>query len=163
MASSLIFEGNVQVHLYGQNALIPSSLHDQLLTAVIGAEGSELIVNEHRTRTIQAIKSALPNGYPDGFLGAFNEQAWAEIFYEPNRKALSIDLYDTSNEVNIPILWMGVLKDNLMPNYEVEWEVLKPVDDSNTAFCALLRTQPVLPSDQLSLVSSSDEEAWSPK
>jgi len=146
MTSNIIFEGDVQVQLYGQNALIPVYLHDQLLASVIGVEGSELIVNEHRYETIQAMKNSLPNCYPDGFLEAFNQPARVEIRYEPNKDSLNIDLYETSTEIDmdIPILWMGVLENNLMPGYEVEWEILKPVDENNTAFCALVKTQPVL-------------------
>ncbi len=143
MTSSIIFEGDVQVHLYGQNALIPVYLHDQLLASVIGVESSELIVNEHRYETIQAIKNSLPNCYPDGFLKAFNQPARVEIRYEPKKHGLNVDLYETLAETDMPILWMGVLENNLMPAYEVEWEIFKPVDENNTAFCALVKTQPI--------------------
>ena len=159
MTSNLIFEGDVQVHLYGQNALIPVYLHDQLFMSVIGIEGSQLIVNDHRYETIQALKNSLPNCYPDGFLKAFNRPARVEIRYEPDKEGLNVDLYEAPAEMDMPILWMGVLENNLMPNYEVEWEILKPVDENNTAFCALVKTQSISGSDQLSF-ASADEEAW---
>jgi hypothetical protein len=159
MSSSLIFDGDVQVYLYGQNALIPTSLTDQALAMVIGIETSDLIVNEHRYKIIQLIKNTSPDSYPDGFLQSFNRPARVEIQYEPNQKGLKIDLYDieTVTEDNIPILWMGVLENNRMPNYEVEWEVLKSIDGNNAAFCALVKTLPVLSSNQFSLVSTSDD------
>jgi hypothetical protein len=158
MSSSLIFAGNVQVHLFGKNALIPISLDDQLLVSVIGFEESELLVNEQRDQTIRAIKSSLLDGYPHNFLQAFNQQARTEIYYEPNRDSLDIRLYEeeASIDVDIPILWMGVLENNLMPSYEVEWEVLKPIDENNTAFCALVKTQSILSANQLSFVSISE-------
>jgi len=143
ISNYIIFDGDAQIHLYGQNALIPVYLHDQLLKSVIGVEGSELIVNEHRYETIQTIKNSLSNFYPNGFLEAFNQPARVEIRYEPNKHGLEIDLYETSTEMDMPILWMGILENNLMPAYEVEWEILKSVDENNTAFCALVKTQPV--------------------
>ena len=144
MTTNIIFEGDVQVHLYGKNALIPIYLHDELLASVIGVEESKLLVNDHRYEPIQTIRSSSSNCYPNDFLKAFNQPAQAEIRYDPEKDSLEIDLYETSTETDMPILWMGVLENNLMPSYEVEWEILKPVDENNTAFCALVKTQPVL-------------------
>ena len=144
MSSSIIFEGDVQIHLYGQNALIPVYLRDQVLASIIGVEGSELIVNEHRYETIEAIRNSSSNHYPDGFLKAFNQPAWAEIYYDPDKHGLEIDLYEASTETNMPILWMGTLENNSMPAYQVEWEILKTINESSTAFCALVKTQPVM-------------------
>jgi hypothetical protein len=144
MTSSLVFEGDVQVHLYGQNALIPMYLRDQVLASIIGIEGSGLIVNDHRYETNEAVRTSSSNCYPDGFLKAFNRPAWAEIYYNPDTHGLEIDLYESSTEIHMPILWMGILENNLMPAYEVEWEILKTIDESNTAFCALVKTQPVM-------------------
>lgn len=159
--SNIIFQGNVQVQLYGHNALAPLSLQDQVLTCAIGAESSELIITEHRNETIQIIKRASPN-YPHKFIEVFNKLAWVEIRYTPHNKKLEIDLFEASKEImETPILWMGMLGNNLMPAYEVEWEVLKTVDENNIAFCALVKTQPVLPSDQFSFASVSDEDAFS--
>ena len=143
MTSSLIFEGNVEVSLYGQNALIPVSLNDELLASVVGIEGSELTVNEHRSKTIQTIRNSSSGCYPDSFLQAFNQAAWAAIYYDPDRHGLGIDLFETSAKSEMPVLWMGTLENNLTRAYEVEWEIYKPIDENNTAFCALLKTQPV--------------------
>jgi hypothetical protein len=147
MTSRLVFEGDVQVHLYGQNALIPIYVRDQELSSIIGMEGSELIVNEHRYETIEAVQNSSADGYPDGFLKAFNRAAWAEIYYDSDKHGLEIDLYESSTDLHMPILWMGILENNLMPAYEVEWEILKTIDESNTAFCALVKTQPVMVTD----------------
>lgn len=160
MASDLIFRGNARVHLYGRNALIPTSLTNQILALSIGIETSDLIVNEHRYNIIQLIKSTPPDCYPNGFLRAFNRSAQVEIWYETSKESLKIDLYDIGSfvEENESILWLGVLEDNFMPNYEVEWEVLRPIDENNTAFCALVKTLPVMPKSQFSLASASDED-----
>jgi hypothetical protein len=160
MASDLIFQGNTRIHLYGRNALIPISLTNQVLTMVIGTETSDLTVNEHRYSIIQVIKKSHPDCYPNGFLQAFNQPAHIEISYKASKESLQIDLYDkeTYAEDNQLILWMGVLDDNLMPNYEVEWEVLKPIDRTRTAVCALVKTLPEISRDQFSLASASDEE-----
>ena len=160
MASDLIFQGNARVHLYGRNALIPTSLTNQVLTMVIGAETSDLTVYEHRYSIIQLIKNTPPGCYPNGFLQIFNQPAHIEISFEVIKESLQVDLYDieTFAEDNQLILWMGVLEDNLMPNYEVEWEVLKPIDRTSTAVCALVKTLPVISRDQFSLASASDEE-----
>lgn len=157
--SNLIFLGNAQVQLFGRNALIPLSLQYQSLTCSIGAENTELRITEHRKGTIEALISAAPN-YPENFLEVFNTPARVEIRYTPLNEKVEIDLFDVSDgTTEIPILWFGVLEDNLMPGYEVEWEVLKSVDENNTAFCALVKTHSIISNNHISFVSVSEEDA----
>ena len=54
-----------------------------------------------------------------------------------NEEKVEIELYD-GEEVNYsPTLWLGVLNDNLMPNIDTEWEILRPINVQSTAFAVL--------------------------
>jgi hypothetical protein len=134
----LIFQGDVKISLFGQNALLPLSICDEVLTSVLGSEDSNFFINEHRQNTIQMLRNLSTNEGLDGFPRVFNQSAWAEIRYTPDTQGLEIDLYDATHETRAPILWMGVLNDNIMPAYKTNWEIFKSLDENNTAFCAFV-------------------------
>ena len=141
MKQHIIFQGDAQILLYGNNALVPLSLSKQSLISAIGFENSELIVNEHREHTIQSLENTSNSHIPDNFTEIFNRPARVEVSYIPNNHSLTINLFKALGDTNLPILWMGVLENNVMPAYEIDWEIFKPVDENNMAFCALISNQ----------------------
>lgn len=140
--NSLLFEGPVRVYLQGQNALLPkgSGLLDQGMLYCIGQENTELSVHDFRSQPVKSAKEAISKQYQNGFATEFNQRAWAQIHYDQPREKIEIELrdLDETNNSEFPLLWFGVLEDNLMPDYDVEWEVFKPLDSGQTAFVSLL-------------------------
>ena len=135
-----IFQGNVRVYLQGKNALCPIIANGQEVHYHIGQKSTDLIIYDHRKEPIIAAQEAISTHYQNGFSNTFNQQAWADIFYEQTNEKLEIVLRDPHERIDprSPILWLGVLEDNIMPDYEVEWEVFKPLDSGQTAFVSLL-------------------------
>jgi hypothetical protein len=140
MTGKYIFQGNVRVYLEGQNALCPTVTTDQEMHYHIGQENTELIIRDYRAKPILAAQKAISTQYQNGFSNTFNEQAWAEICYEQADEKLEIVLRDPDKKTDArsPLLWLGVLEDNIMPDYDVEWEVFKSLDNGQTAFVSLL-------------------------
>ncbi len=137
-----LFEGPVRVYLQGQNALclkVPSLL-DQGVLYHIGQENTELSIHDFRSQPVKSAKEAIIKQYQNGFASTFNQHAWAQIRYDHSTEKIEIDLRDLHEPSNseYPLLWLGILEDNIMPDYDVEWEVFKPLDSGQTAFVSLL-------------------------
>lgn len=135
-----IFQGNVRVYLQGKNALRPMFTNDQEIQYHIGQENTKFLIRDYRKKTVVAAQEAISKQYQNGFADTFSQQAWAEIQYEQGKESLEIVLRDPKQDTNneSPLLWLGILEDNLMPGYTVEWEVFKPLDSGQTAFVSLL-------------------------
>ena len=137
-----IFQGPVRVFLQGQNALCPTNpnLYGQGILYHVGQKNTELIVHDYRKQPVQAAKEVINTQYQNGFSTTFNQQAWAQISYDQPTEKMEIELRDLNepNNTEFPLLWLGVLEDNIMPDYDVEWEVFKPLDSGQTAFVSFL-------------------------
>jgi hypothetical protein len=142
MASDLIFEGNVQVYLQGRNALMPISPEASPsghITYYIGNKSTNLVLSDHRPETVAEARQILQTRYQNGFAKHFNQHAKAEIRYDEDTQRIEIDLHTVPTEPEeCPVLWLGTLEDNLMPGYQVEWEIFRELGPTQTAFVALI-------------------------
>ena len=134
---SIVFDGPVQVYLQGKNALLPIDATNEQITYWIGSEQTKLLLKDHRCLPIEAANRILrgENGFE--FADIFNRPAVAKVNLEDD--TVNIELHDNTNDGNYPILWLGVLDENMMPNYKTEWEYLRPVDSQSTAISVLLK------------------------
>lgn len=138
--NSTVYKGLSQIYLQGNNALqVASTQIGNEMHYYIGNERTNLLVHDFRRKTTGEALSIIWQEMPENFSHHFNQRAFVEIYYNAVLKGVEINLYDTdSSSGNIPLLWMGVLENNLMPCYKVEWEIFKPIDVYNTAFVAFI-------------------------
>ena len=134
----LIFEGNLRLFIEGNNALLPFKQNSQDEKGFyIGSENTNLIIRDHRSGLMD---EQIPFHETDisHFIRAFQQPAWAEVKYCENDENMEIELFESNVDGELPILWFGVLEDNIMPGYKVEWEVFKALTEDRTAFAALI-------------------------
>jgi hypothetical protein len=138
-----LYQGNVQIHLQGQRALLPidSNREDQV-TYFIGSKKSKLLIRDFREEPILAAHRA-PAGIEGAeFAVAFNQPAYAEVSVVENGsepEKVEINLRPAKDNDDIPVLWMGVKNDLLMPMLDIEWEILRPISAKKIAFTAMVR------------------------
>jgi hypothetical protein len=141
-----IFQGPIRIYLQGQNALCPQipAFLEQGMHYHIGQENTELTIHDYRDQPVKAAKEILTTQYQNGFAGKFSQRAWAKIHYDQITEKIEIELHELKEPgvPESPLLWLGVLEDNIMPDYDVEWEVFKPLDNGQTAFVSLLPYSP---------------------
>ena len=138
---TLLYQGPTHIYLQGRNALLvaPSESASEM-RYFIGNEQTNLVVRDFRQRTVMEAREAIRRQYQNGFAKSFNQVAFTEIRYDDVYGYIEVGLYDTDSFVeNIPTFWMGVLEENTMPAYQVEWEVFKSIDSRHMAFCAMLK------------------------
>jgi len=139
----ILYKGAADIYLQGQNALFPvidTTNKSQEIRYYIGDASTEFSIRDFRKKPVVEANEAIRLSYQNGFAKTFNQQAWVEIRYEPSSEKIEIELSDLSelSKDKLPLLWMGVLDDNTMPAYEVDWEVFKPLAGS-TAFVSFIR------------------------
>lgn len=132
----MLFDGPVNVYLQGKNALLPTNISKEQITYWIGSEQTKLQLKDYRHLPIAAANRVLGGEDEFEFADIFNQAAIAKV--EVEDEILNIELHDGPRDGNYPILWLGVLDDNLMPNYKTEWEYLRPLDEHSTAISVLL-------------------------
>jgi hypothetical protein len=140
---NVLYRGNVQIHLQGQQALLPidSNREDQV-TYFIGSRKSKLLIRDFREEPILAAQHA-PAGIEGAeFAVAFNQPAYAEVAvarYGSEPEKVEINLRPAEDSDDIPVLWLGVKNDLLMPMLDIEWEILRPISSKKVAFTAMVR------------------------
>lgn len=136
------FQGDVQIYLQGQNALIPfGEICKDQMTYFIGSKRSGIIIRDFRQNPILAAQRALSGLDGTEFADIFNQPAYAEIFFsdEINKiEIIEINLYPTTKKGDFPVLWIGVIDDLLMPILDTEWELLRPISSKKVAFAAMV-------------------------
>ena len=138
-----IYQGNVQIHLQGQRALLPidSNREDQV-THFIGSKKSKLLIRDFREEPILAAHRAPAGVEGAEFAVAFNQPAYAEVAVAKNGtepEKVEINLRPAEDSDDIPVLWLGVKHDLLMPMLDIEWEILRPISAKKIAFTAMVR------------------------
>ncbi|HLO13634.1 MAG TPA: hypothetical protein VK206_02320 [Anaerolineales bacterium] len=143
LEENVLYRGNVQIYLQGENALLPvdSTRQDQA-AYFIGSKKSKLLIRDFRKKPIRAAHRA-PAGI-DGaeFADAFNQPAYIEVSIAEKGKELEkieINLRPTDISDDFPVLWLGVKNDLLMPMLDIEWEIMRPISSKKIAFTAMVR------------------------
>ena len=142
-SENYLYQGNVHIHLQGQHALLPiGSQREDQVTYFIGSKKSRLLIRDFREEPIQAAQRA-PLGIQGAeFAVAFNQPAYAEVAVTENGnepEKVEINLRPAKKDDNIPVLWLGVKNDFLMPMLDIEWEILRPISARKVAFTAMVR------------------------
>lgn len=140
---NFLYQGNVHIHLQGQHALLPidSNREDQV-TCFIGSRRSKLLIRDFREEPILAAQRAPAGIEAAEFAVAFNQPAYAEVAVVPNGsepEKVEINLRPAEDSDDIPVLWLGVKNDLLMPMLDIEWEILRPISSKKIAFTAMVR------------------------
>ncbi|RPJ20485.1 MAG: hypothetical protein EHM33_28350, partial [Chloroflexi bacterium] len=140
---NVLYRGNVQIHLQGQRALLPiGSTHEDQVTYFIGSKKSKLLIRDFREEPILAAQRNPAGIEGVDFTVAFNQPAYAEVAMEalgeePER--VEIHLRPAKDNDDIPVLWLGVKNDLLMPMLDIEWEIMRPISSKKIAFTAMVR------------------------
>lgn len=140
---NFLYQGNVHIHLQGQHALLPiASKREDQVTCFIGSKKSRLLIRDFREEPVLAAQRA-PAGIEDAeFAIAFNQPAYAEVALGRNGnepEKVEINLRPAEDSDDIPVLWLGVKNDLLMPMLDIEWEILRPISSKKVAFTAMVR------------------------
>lgn len=137
MTKEMKFQGNVKVYLEGRDALeITNSVSDYPIIYYVGSPESEIQVRDFRKLPIQAAKRALSGQDIYEFADVFNEQSWIEVY--SNGSKAEIEMYESNFDADKHTLWLGVLHENEMSVHQIEWEILKRLDKTKTAFAAIV-------------------------
>ncbi len=141
--ANVLYRGNVQIHLQGENALLPvdPNREDQI-ACFIGSKKSKLLIRDFREEPILAAHRTSSGVEGSEFADAFNQAAYVEVSIadrgnEPEK--VEINLRPTDKSEDFPVLWLGVKNDLLMPMLDIEWEILRPISVEKVAFTAMVR------------------------
>jgi hypothetical protein len=141
--SNFLYRGNVQIHLQGQNALLPiHSTRDDQITCFIGSKKSKLLIRDTRQQPVLAAQHAPSGVQGSEFVNAFNQPAYAEVSVagqDGKPEKVEIHLRPTDKNEDFPVLWLGVKNDLLMPMLDIEWEIMRPIGVEEVAFTAMVR------------------------
>ena len=142
-AETCFYRGNVHIHLQGQDALLPiHSRREDQVTCFIGSKKSKLIIRDFREQPVLAANCAPAGIKGSEFAVAFNQPAYAEVSVSGNGAEpakIEIHLRAAEENENVPVLWLGVKDDLLMPMLDIEWEILRPISMEKVAFTAMVR------------------------
>jgi len=132
-----LFQGNVEVYLQGKNALLPENSNGgNPMTYYIASASSAIHIEDHRKKSNEAARKILDGQNGLKFTDYFNKPAWIKV--RILEEGINIEMHECQVEGDLPTLWMGVIYDDKMPIYPIEWEILKPVGSRQTAFAALI-------------------------
>ena len=140
---SVLYRGNVQIYLQGENALLPvDSTSEDQAAYFIGSKKSKLLIRDFRKRPMRAAHHT-PSGIEGAeFANAFNQPAYVEVSIADKKNGsekVEINLRPTKGNEDCPVLWLGVKNDVLMPMLDIEWEILRPISSKKIAFTAMVR------------------------
>jgi hypothetical protein len=140
---SVLYRGNVQIYLQGENALLPvDSTRGDQAAYFIGSKKSRLLIRDFRKKPIRLAHRASSGIEGAEFADAFNQPAYAEVSIADKgngAEKIEINLRPTKEHEDFPVLWLGVKNDMLMPMLDIEWEILRPISSKKIAFTAMVR------------------------
>lgn len=132
-----IFQGNVQIYLQGQNALIPvGEIREDQMTYFIGSKNSNILIRDFRQNPIFAAHKALSGLDGVEFASIFNSPAWIEI--KDNKNYIQIDMHESSRDETESMLWIGIIDNDNIPVHYMSWEKFVNINNSTLAFAALV-------------------------
>lgn len=140
---TILYQGNVQIYLQGEKALLPTaSGRDDQIAYFIGSKKSKLLIRDFRKRPMLAAQRGHSGIEGVEFANAFNQPAYVEVSIagkgsEPEK--IEINLRPTDEREDFPVLWLGIMNDLMMPMLDIEWEILRPINPEKIAFTAMVR------------------------
>jgi hypothetical protein len=142
-ARTLLFSGNTQVHLEGQEALtmMKTKSTDQLIYSV-GSPKSSIQVHDFRRDVSEAARNALAGKDVEQFMHLFNQPAWIAVHLSSESTDIEMHKLWSKDSITFrefPTLWLGVIEENRALQDPLEWEILEPVGKSRIAYAALGR------------------------
>jgi hypothetical protein len=133
-----LFQGHVNVYLQGKKALAPfGKLGRDLIRYYVGNSNTRITVRDHRKGPVNAVHQILSGDRNLKFSEQFNQPA--SITIKRHSRGITVELHDGENqETSDAILWLGVFNDGKMPVHRITWHVFKPVNETSTAFIAIV-------------------------
>jgi len=134
----ILFQGHVNVYLQGKRALSPfGKLHKNLIKYHVGNPNTRITVKDYRKEPVSAVHAIISGNEDFKFSEQFNQPARVTI--KKHSKGITIEMRDDEKkEPQEAILWLGVLHDGQMPVHRITWHVFKPVNETSTAFAAIV-------------------------
>jgi len=134
----ILFQGNVNVYLQGKKALSPfGKMHGNLIKYHVGNPNTRITVKDYRKEPVSAVRAIISGNEDLKFSEQFNQPACVTI--KKHSKGVTIEMRDGERkETQEAILWLGVLHDGQMPVHRITWHVFKPVNETSTAFAAIV-------------------------
>ena len=131
----LIYKGNANIYLQGLGALEPITTQSNLMEYFVAYPESKILVRDFR-KNVAELANKILEGDNANFPEIFSQPAWIEI--RSTKDAAEILIKDGINENHEKTLWLGVIRDSKMSVQDVDWEIIKSVNDNEFAFAALV-------------------------
>lgn len=131
------YQGVVEIHLQGKEAVEFIEDHDTYVVFVVGALESNIKIIDYRPATIKAARNAVALQNPNVFAEHFNQPA--KIWIESSKDQTLIELRECKmNQTNPKMFWVGSLKDEPFPDYPLIWGQFRNVETNRLAFATLI-------------------------
>ncbi len=132
----LEYRGYARVYLQGADALEPTPECDERqMTYFVGSEQSSILVSDYRPVSVTAAKRALEGVDTAAFAESFNQPAWIEI--RTQGETAEIKLRDCRAQDGLPVLWMGTVEGEELPEHQAAWEVVRRLERERLAFAVM--------------------------
>jgi hypothetical protein len=137
MPKSSNLKVNTKVYLQGLKALKACKFEpSEEVSFVVGSDQSNIIVQDNRKNTLDAVEQILSGDKTVDFAEAFNLPAQVEI--DDSEEVVQIKMSECPSKGYSQTLWLGVIRNQRMPVHEVAWEILRPLEKNATAFAAIV-------------------------
>ena len=136
----ILYQGNVNIYLEGQRALLPITHLEESdnMAYFIGSDNTRLLVRDFRKTPNDVAKQVLSGDNSVEFADVFNQAAWLEV--QEQNGNVEFNIHESYDKGDFPILWLGVIRAGKMPVHNIAWEVLRPLDDeASVAFAVLVQ------------------------
>ncbi len=128
---------DANVYLQGRGALEPTGGGSlERMTYYVASPTSHIRVQDFRPNPNRVARQVLQGDDSETFADAFSQPAQVEIHHRAD--GIDIDLHEPKSNGDGRTLWLGVLEGDRWPVHSTEWEVLKPVSETEIAFAALV-------------------------
>ncbi len=136
--NKLIYQGGAKIYLQGMNALevLPGPMNGEQICFAVGAPESAITIHDYRIASLLAAEKALTGEDIYNFASIFNQAARICIY--ENRAQIDIEIHESQEDRDKPVLWLGVTDDGSWAAYQTSWEKLRSLEDARVAFAALI-------------------------
>lgn len=135
-SGELVYTGAARILLEGNDALFAGDApYARSMRYHVGADLSPLTIIDHRARPVWAAQRVLSGANSVDFAAEFNRDAWVQIRECPD--CVEIELDESPQNGELPILCLGVLDGDVIPIQKVVWDALFAIENDRTAFAAV--------------------------